>query len=114
MDARRRFDAPAPRPRVARTPRHLRVVRGGAGAQGRAPLDLRAALASLVVPGLGQLLQGRRRAAGANAPVAAALGALWLARAVPHAALVALLAAWVLGSVIDAARHRSRPPLRRA
>ncbi len=114
MDARRRSGAQAARTRVARTPRHLRVVRGGAGDATRRPLDLRAALASLLLPGLGQLLQGRRWAAGAHAPVATALAGVWLAGAARPRVLLGLTLAWILGSVVDAARHRPRPPLRRA
>lgn len=114
MDARGRSSAQAARTRVARIPRHLRVVRGGGGAEGRRQLDLRAALASLVFPGLGQLLQHRCWAAGAHAPIAVALAALWFGGAVSWRVALALLIAWTLGSVVDAARHRPRPPLRRA
>lgn len=117
MDARRRSDALAARTRVARTPRHLRVVRGGAGPDARLPLDVRAALASLLFPGLGQLMQRRRRAARAHATVAAVLAAVlaatWLV-GTPSRVVLALLVAWTLGSAVEAARHRPRPPLRRA
>ncbi|MGZ8469551.1 MAG: hypothetical protein ACXW61_08550, partial [Gemmatirosa sp.] len=111
---RRRSSALSARTRVARTPRHLRVVRGEGGTDPRPPRDVRAALASLLVPGLGQLLQHRRRAAGVHAAVAALLIATWAVGAVSGRITIALLAAWTVGVVVDAARHRPRPPLRRA
>jgi len=114
VDAHRRPDAASPRARLARAPRRLRVIRGGGTGTTAAPRDVPAALASLVLPGLGQLVQGRRRAALAQAAVAAALVAAWLLDPASRLLSLALLIVCMLASASDAARHRPRPPLRRA
>ena len=114
MDAHRRPEAAPPRARLARAPRRLRVIRGGGTGSPPAARDVPAALASLVLPGLGQLVQGRRRAALAHVAVAAALAAACLLDPASRALSLALLVVCALASANDAARHRPRPPLRRA
>lgn len=114
MDAHRRPDALPARTRLARAPRRLRVIRGGGTGVPSTPRDVPAALASLVVPGLGQLIQGRRRIAVVYAAIGAALLAVWLLDHALRPLATVLLVAWLLASATDAARHRPRPPLRRA
>ncbi|GLC26240.1 hypothetical protein [Roseisolibacter agri] len=114
MDAHRRPDSLPARTRLARAPRRLRVIRGGGTGAPTAPRDVPAALASLLLPGLGQLIQGRRRPALVHAAIAAVLLAAWLLDPALRPVATMLLAACLLTSATDAARHRPRPPLRRA
>lgn len=114
MDAHRRPD-PTPSRTRSRTPRRLRVVRGDGGVEpARSPLDVPAAVASLLLPGLGQLIQGRHGTAVAHVAPAVAAALVWLLLgARVHVPLLVVLGTWMLVSAVDAARHRPRPPLHR-
>src|SRR5437868_6515773 len=97
----------------------LRVVRGASPVSESSPVPftapLRAAAASLVVPGFGQLLQGRRRVAAGHLATAVAVYAVASHRAWPASYQIGALLAFTLWSAADAARAERlarRAPLR--
>jgi len=103
-------------PRPVRRGR-LRVVRG-APPEGSPPSQgtpLWAAATSLVFPGLGQFLQGRRRAAAGHLLGAVAIYAIAVMRHWPASLTIGVLLAFTLWSAADAARAERlarRAPLR--
>jgi len=96
----------------------LRVVRG-APAEGSPPSSAGmvpwAAAASVVLPGLGQFLQGRRRAATGHLLGGAGVYAVTTLRGWPSSLQIGALLAFTLWSAADAARAERlarRAPLR--
>jgi hypothetical protein len=96
----------------------LRVVRGApdsGSTSASSGTPAWAAAASLVLPGFGQFLQGRRRAAVAHMVTAATLYLVASYRAWPPSFQIGALLALTLGSAADAARAERlarRAPLR--